>query len=54
MNPAGSGSGELRAGEVRALGVGAVRQHNLGVVLREVRLGAPFVFNRANIDRFNF
>jgi rhamnose transport system substrate-binding protein len=44
-------AGELRRG-VHELAAGRLGKMN--VVDGEVRLGAPFVFNRGNIDRFNF
>jgi rhamnose transport system substrate-binding protein len=44
-------SGELRPG---AHELAAGRLGKINVVDDEVRLGAPFVFNRENIDRFNF
>ena len=34
--------------------IGAGRLGNIEVVGDEVRLGAPFIFNKDNIDRFNF
>jgi hypothetical protein len=34
--------------------VTAGRLGNIEVVDDEVRLGAPFIFNKDNIDRFNF
>jgi rhamnose transport system permease protein len=44
-------SGELKPGD-RTLDAG--RMGKVAVVGDEVRLGAPFVFNKSNIDRFNF
>jgi rhamnose transport system permease protein len=43
--------GELKAG---ATTLDAGRMGKVAVVGDEVRLGAPFVFNKSNIDRFNF
>jgi len=44
-------TGELKPAdkELRAGRLGAVE-----VADGEVRLGAPFIFNKSNIDRFNF
>ena len=44
-------TGELEAGDTKldAGGLGTFE-----VVGDEVRLGAPFVFNKTNIDNFNF
>lgn len=45
------GSGELKRGDqsVKAGRLGRIEVQN-----DEVRLGAPFIFNKSNIDRFNF
>ena len=44
-------SGQLKRGD-KELSVG--RLGKIEVVDDEVRLGAPFIFNKSNIDRFNF
>ena len=44
-------TGELKSGD-HALRAGHLGQ--IVVVGDEVRLGAPFIFNRTNIDNFNF
>jgi rhamnose transport system permease protein len=44
-------NGQLKAGDA---GVTAGRLGKIEVAGDEVRLGAPFVFNKENIDRFNF
>ena len=44
-------TGALKAG---AAEMNAGRLGKIEVVGDEVRLGAPFIFNRENIDRFNF
>jgi rhamnose transport system permease protein len=44
-------AGQLKAGDA---GVTAGRLGKVEVAGDEVRLGAPFIFNRENIDRFNF
>jgi hypothetical protein len=43
--------GQLKAGDTT---LDAGRLGKVAVVGDEVRLGAPFVFNRRNIDQFNF
>ena len=43
--------GELKQGDHE---LNAGRLGKVAVVNDEVRLGAPFVFNKDNIDRFNF
>jgi rhamnose transport system substrate-binding protein len=43
--------GQLKAGDA---GLNAGRLGKIEVAGDEVRLGAPFIFNRENIDRFNF
>jgi rhamnose transport system substrate-binding protein len=43
--------GQLKAGDA---GVTAGRLGKIEVAGDEVRLGAPFIFNKENIDRFNF
>jgi rhamnose transport system substrate-binding protein/rhamnose transport system permease protein len=43
--------GELKPGDTE---INAGRLGKIAVVGDEVRLGAPFIFNRENIDRFNF
>jgi len=45
------GSGELKRGDQS---VTAGRLGKIEIQNDEVRLGAPFVFNKSNIDRFNF
>lgn len=45
------GTGQLKRGDTS---LSAGRLGKVEVVGDEVRLGAPFVFNRENIDRFNF
>jgi rhamnose transport system substrate-binding protein len=45
------GSGELKMGD-QSLAAG--RLGKIEIQKDEVRLGAPFVFNKTNIDRFNF
>jgi rhamnose transport system substrate-binding protein len=44
-------SGELKRGDKE---LSAGRLGKIGVEGDEVRLGAPFIFNKANIERFNF
>jgi rhamnose transport system permease protein len=44
-------TGELKRGDTQ-LDVGPLGK--VAVVGDEVRLGAPFIFNKANIDRFDF
>jgi rhamnose transport system permease protein len=44
-------NGKLKRGD-RELSAG--RLGKIEVADDEVRLGAPFIFNRSNIDRFNF
>jgi rhamnose transport system permease protein len=44
-------TGTLKPGEKE---LGAGRLGKIQVVDDEVRLGAPFIFNKENIDRFNF
>jgi len=44
-------AGQLKPGDA---GVAAGRLGKIEVAGDEVRLGAPFIFNRENIDRFNF
>ena len=44
-------NGQLKAGDA---GITAGRLGKIEVAGDEVRLGAPFIFNRENIDRFNF
>jgi hypothetical protein len=44
-------TGELKAG-ASTLDAGALGRFE--VAGDEVRLGAPFIFNKQNIDRFNF
>ena len=44
-------AGQLKAGDA---GVTAGRLGKIEVAGDEVRLGAPFIFNRENIDRFDF
>ena len=43
--------GELKPGDTE---INAGRLGKISVVGDEVRLGAPFIFNKENIDRFNF
>ena len=43
--------GELKPGDAE---INAGRLGKIAVVGDEVRLGAPFIFNKENIDRFNF
>jgi rhamnose transport system permease protein len=43
--------GELKLGDKE---ISAGRLGKIAVVDDEVRLGAPFIFNKENIDRFNF
>jgi rhamnose transport system permease protein len=43
--------GQLKAGDA---GIAAGRLGKVEVAGDEVRLGAPFIFNKENIDRFNF
>lgn len=43
--------GQLKAGDT---GITAGRLGRVEVAGEEVRLGAPFIFNKENIDRFNF
>jgi rhamnose transport system permease protein len=45
------GSGELKRGD-HAIHAGRLGQ--VEVVSDEVRLGAPFIFNKSNIDNFSF
>jgi hypothetical protein len=45
------GTGELKRG---SHDLEAGRLGKIEVVDDEVRLGAPFIFNKDNIDRFNF
>jgi rhamnose transport system permease protein len=44
-------NGELKRGDSQ---IKAGRLGSIGVVEDEVRLGLPFIFNKGNIDRFNF
>jgi rhamnose transport system permease protein len=44
-------NGTLKRGDTE---IAAGRLGKLEVVDDEIRLGAPFVFNKGNIDRFNF
>jgi rhamnose transport system permease protein len=44
-------TGTLKRGDTR---LAAGRLGQIDVVDDEVRLGAPFIFNKDNIDRFNF
>jgi len=44
-------SGQLKPGDKE---LSAGRLGKIEVVGDEVRLGAPFIFNKDNIDRFNF
>ena len=45
------GTGTLKRGDKE---ITAGRLGKIEVVDDEIRLGAPFVFNKGNIDRFNF
>jgi rhamnose transport system permease protein len=45
------GTGELQRG---AESINAGRLGKIAVVDDEVRLGAPYIFNKGNIDRFDF
>jgi rhamnose transport system substrate-binding protein/rhamnose transport system permease protein len=44
-------AGELKRGDDK---MSAGRLGNIGVADDEVRLGSPFIFNKSNIERFNF
>jgi rhamnose transport system permease protein len=44
-------AGELKRGDDK---MPAGRLGTIGVVDDEVRLGSPFIFNKSNIERFNF